>query len=502
MNQKKIGVVLSYGQIVVTILSNLLYTPIMFNLLGAAEYGVYSLSSSIIGYFYILYTGMTSTYMRFYSRYKGNNEYENIGRLNGLFLVIFSVLGIIIFCIGILLSQNLTLVLGQGLTDNEIELAEILFLIMSVNMAVLMPKTVFATIVFSQERFIFIKTLGIVTAIASPLINLPLLYMGYGSIGMSYVALLITLLDLIVNIYYCCQKIHCRFSVKSLPFFLLPEMAWFSIFILLNGVINLFLWSFGKILLSYVADSKAIAIYSVGVNINTLYLSLSNVFCGMATPQIYKLVQEKKVNELTDLWIKLGRCQFYIMFLVWCAFLLWGREFIYLWAGPEYDEAYFIALIFITPLVIYLCQNTGIEVLRAYNKHRQWVIIHFISAVLGFGISIPLSHLYAGIGVAVGTSINTFIVLTFYDNWYFYKVGKLGIFKFFKDFMKFLPAASIVLAVGGFISYSFPVNSWLGFSLIIMIFTILYSVVMYMLAMNNYEKTQVRKAFNFLFRLA
>ena len=34
MNQKKAGVLLSYGQIAVMMLSNLLYTPIMLRMLG------------------------------------------------------------------------------------------------------------------------------------------------------------------------------------------------------------------------------------------------------------------------------------------------------------------------------------------------------------------------------------------------------------------------------------------------------------------------------------
>ena len=70
MNQKKVGVLLSYGQISITMLSNLLYVPIMLRLVGQSEYGVYSLSNSVIGYFALLYMGMSSTYLKYYSAYK------------------------------------------------------------------------------------------------------------------------------------------------------------------------------------------------------------------------------------------------------------------------------------------------------------------------------------------------------------------------------------------------------------------------------------------------
>ena len=148
MSQKKLGAALSYIQIIVTIMVNLLYTPIMLRMLGQSEYGIYSLSSSVIGYLTLLYAGMTSTYLRYYSQYKKKDDKSSVARLNGLFLVLFSVLGGCALIIGIVLANNLHIILGNGLTSDEYDLAQILFIIMAVNMALLMPKTVFSTVIF------------------------------------------------------------------------------------------------------------------------------------------------------------------------------------------------------------------------------------------------------------------------------------------------------------------------------------------------------------------
>ena len=147
MNQKKVGVLLSYGQISITMLSNLLYVPIMLRLVGQSEYGVYSLSNSVIGYFALLYMGMSSTYLKYYSAYKKDASDYGIADLNALFFFLFSPLGLIALVLGVGLSSNLEYILGQGLTSDELSLARILFVIMSVNMALLMPKTVFAALV-------------------------------------------------------------------------------------------------------------------------------------------------------------------------------------------------------------------------------------------------------------------------------------------------------------------------------------------------------------------
>ena len=47
-NQRKAGVILQYLQMGLGILIQLIYTPIMLKILGDNEYGIYSLSNSII----------------------------------------------------------------------------------------------------------------------------------------------------------------------------------------------------------------------------------------------------------------------------------------------------------------------------------------------------------------------------------------------------------------------------------------------------------------------
>ncbi len=493
MNQKKAGVLLSYGQIAITMLSNLLYTPIMLRMLGQSEYGVYSLSSSVIGYFALLYTGMSSTYLRYYSSYQAKGDEAGIAKLNGLFLILFSGMGLLALVLGMAMSFNLKVILGSGLTEAEFSLARILFVIMSVNMALLMPKTVFATLVISQERFVFIKSLGVVTAIGSPVLNLLLLYQGYGSVGMSIVVLAVTTADLLVNIWYCHFRLRCRFDFKRLPFYLLPGMFSFSVFLVFQGICDQLQWHLGKVLLSYVADSEEIAVYSVGLQIAILFASMSGAFYGVVVPQVYRLVQEQKLEELTLLWIKVGRYQFYVLFFIWSAFIIFGQNFIWLWAGRGYDNAYWVAVLLMTPIFIHLCQSIGMEVIRAYGKHGKWVLVHFIFAGFGFVISIPIAYLYGAIGASIGTCINLFITTNFYDNWYYHKVCNLNVYQFFRNFSSFLPAIFSIFVGANVISYFAFISNWCDFTMVMTCFVMLYCAVMYFLGMNSCERKQVRK---------
>ncbi len=494
MNQKKLGVVLSYIQIIVTILVNLLYTPIMLRLLGQSEYGIYSLSNSVIGYLTLLYVGMTSTYLRYYSQYKKKDDESSIARLNGLFLVLFSVLGGCALIIGIVLSNNLHIILGDGLTRDEYGLAQILFVIMAVNMALLMPKTVFSTVIFSHERFIFIKTLDVLQAMIMPIIALPLLYMGYGSIGMSCVVLLLTAASLLVSIYYCKKKLACQFALKNIPYSLIPDMLSFSIFILLQGVVDQINWHLGKLLLANFVDSAAIAVYAIGLQIDMLIISFSTALSGVFVPKIYGLVQTGAITELNKLWLKVGRYQFFIVYFICAGFVFFGKAFIKLWAGEGYEMAYIVAILLGLPLVLHLCQVLAMEVLRAYNRHGVWTIVHFVASIVGFIFCIPLTKQYGLMGVTIGTCITMFIVVDIYDNWYYAKAGNLNVWAFFKEMKKLLPAMLLTAVVAGILVSVMAIESWLMLVITGGIFTILYSCIMYKLGMNNDERVLIKNA--------
>mgnify|MGYP002731794571 CR=1 FL=1 len=94
ISQKKSGVILSYISYGVYMLSAFLYTPIMLRWLGQSEYGLYQLVNSVVSYLGLLSFGFSGAYTRFYSRYKKDNDENSIAKLNGLFMIIFSIIAL------------------------------------------------------------------------------------------------------------------------------------------------------------------------------------------------------------------------------------------------------------------------------------------------------------------------------------------------------------------------------------------------------------------------
>ena len=114
--QLKLGSMLSYLQMFLGIIIGIAYMPIMIRLLGQSEYGLYNTVSSTISMLSILSLGFNSSYIRYYAKYQKEDDKEAIYKLNGLFLIVFMIIGAVALACGLFLTENLQIVFKDGLT--------------------------------------------------------------------------------------------------------------------------------------------------------------------------------------------------------------------------------------------------------------------------------------------------------------------------------------------------------------------------------------------------
>ena len=100
MRNLKSGFILSYISIFIQSIISILYTPVMLRLLGESNYGLLQLAISTMSSLSILSFGFGSSYMRFYSQYKADNDNNAISVLNGMFTIIFISVSILSLIVG------------------------------------------------------------------------------------------------------------------------------------------------------------------------------------------------------------------------------------------------------------------------------------------------------------------------------------------------------------------------------------------------------------------
>lgn len=502
--QIRFGIILQYLQMGLSIIINLVYTPIMIRILGDSEYGIYQLVSSIISYLNLLSLGFGASYIRFYSRYKAVNDEEGVKKLNGLFLIVFTIMGIVAVIAGLFISFNVEIFFNDTYTSSDLDIARVLMIFLTINLSISFPASVFISYITSQEKFIFQKLVNIGKTVLSPILSIALLYLGYGSIGMVIVTTAISIIIDTINVLYCILKLKMRFSFKNPNLKLLKEIAIFSLFIAINQIIDQINWQTDKIILGKMTTSTVVAIYAVASTINSMYLNFSTAISNVYVPRVNRIVasstnEEETNDKLTDLMIKVGRLQFFVMMLILTGFIFFGKYFIYRWAGENYGDAYYITLLLICPVTIPLIQNLGVEIQRAKNKHQFRSIIYLIVAILNVVISIWFCTLWGVIGTALGTTLSLIIGNIIIMNIYYQKALGINIIKFWKKILKSIPAFIIPVICGICLMIFYSFNSLIDFGLIMIAYTIIYFINVLLFGLNKEEKTGLKNKLNMIF---
>ncbi len=494
INQLKAGVILSYVSQTLTILIGLIYTPVMLKILGQGEYGLYQLSASVISYLGLLSFGFGSSYIRYWSKYKTSNDEDGIASLNGMFMIVFAIIGLLCIVFGSILIANIQYIFKDSLTAQEIHKARILMGFMVFNLAVSFLGNVYISNITANERYLFQRIVAILQSIVNPLLAIPILLLGYKSVGIVIVQTLVTLAGFLTNAVYCKKSRRIKFDFRHINASVLREIFIFSFWIFVNLIIDQINWNVDKLILGIFHNTATVAVYSVAAQINMLYLNFSMSISAVFIPKINKIaVSSENDSLLTELFIRVGRIQFIVLALILSGLIIFGQYFISIWAGNGYGDAYAIMLLLTIPITISAIQNLGIEIQRAKNMHKLRSIIYLIMAVINIIMTIPLAKYYGGIGAAVGTAFSYIVGNGLIMNIFYHKKIGLNILQFWKQILKFIPSLILPIAAGVVIHNYIHISSVEMFVLLIAVYTVIYAISMWLFGMNESEKMLIIK---------
>ena len=493
MNKEiKMGAILGYINMIANLLVSFLYTPILLNNLGQCEYGLYALVASVIGYLSVLDMGFGNAMIRFISRSKAKKMQDTENKINGMFIFLYSIVGIISFIIGFILLSNIN-TLFPALTMEELAKAKIIMMILVFTVSVSFPLSVFDSYVLSCEKFKFARILSLIKTLIIPITMLPLLFFGYKSITMVLVTSSYTLIFHIITLVYSFKKLKMKiiFSIKNIDKIMLKEILVYSFFIFLNIIVDNIYANTDQVILGSVSGTIAVSIYAVSTKISQINVSFSTTISSLFFPKITGMLEKENGDKkVSDIFIRVSRIQLYIMALILFGFIIFGKQFIILWVGNDYIDSYYILLLLMIPAIIPLTQNIGILIIQAKNKHKFRSIIYIIIAVLNIFISIPLARKYGGVGAAIGTAIANLLGQIITMNIYYWRVIKIDIPLYWKRFISFMLPFSL-LSCGIYYIISKISFNFIKLLIAIIIFTIIYGIYAYFF-MNEEEKNYLQ----------
>lgn len=506
VNQLKAGVVLNYVVIFLNTVVGLLYTPYMLRMMGQSEYGLYSLVASVIAYLTVLDLGFGNAIVRYTAKFRAEKKTEEQYEMFGMFFLLYLVIGIIAFGIGLGLYFNVGTLFGDTMTAVELGRARIMMLLLVANLAFTFPMSIWGSIIQAYEDFVFQKSLNIFRIILNTAVMICLLHFGYKAVAMVVVQTIFNVLTLVVNFIYCRRKLNIQiyFRFKHFHWGFLKEVAIYSFWIFLNAIIDRVYWSTGQFVLGAMVGTVAVAVFAIAIQLEGMYMQFSTAISSVFLPKVTAMVATNRSRkEISDLFIRTGRIQYIVLAYILSGFIIFGRQFIELWAGADYSDAYIISLLFFIPLTVPLIQNLGITILQARNEMKFRSVLYIIIALVSLGMQIVLTRHFGGIGCAMGVSGALVVGQILIMNVYYRRRQDLDIKTFWKEISK-MSIIPIVLIFSSMlvIRHFFALDSWGKLILGIAAFSLVYIPLFFRFSMADDERNLFISMFHKIFARA
>lgn len=503
LNQRKAGVMLSYIQLGLSTLVGILYTPIMLRILGQSEYGLFGTANSLTSCLSLLSFGVTGAYMKFVMEYRATGDKEGEKRLNGTFVLLFSLFSLLVVIVGAALLFFSDSIYDKSLTAYELVQIKWIMLLTIINTVftfLFIPVMMF---IQSYEKYLFLRIIALITTILNPIMNLIVISFIPKAVSISVIGLVIALLTYLAYLIYAYKKLEMRFSFRHLKLSVFKSIFIFSSFLMLNQITDLITNNTDRLVLGITSGTVAVAIYTVGANLSTYLYSSSTYISSVFAPSINKIVANAKVNnvspdyELNQLFIKVGRVQFLILTLIIVGFSTLGQQFIALWAGENYEYAFWIALLLMLAPYVPLMQNIGLEIQKAKNLHKARSIVYFLISLLNVGLTIPAAIYFSqpcfnpglgGIAAAAATFLSMVLGQVVFMNIYYQNKVGVNVLVFWKNILKMLPGVLIPFALGVIFNIFVKSYNWYIFLSEVIAVAVVYCISVYFLSMNQYEK--------------
>ncbi len=493
MNQRKAGALLSYAHIIVTTAISLIYTPYMLRMMGQSEYGLYGSASSFVSYLSVLSFGIGGSYIRFnaIARAKGDKSEED--RLNGMYLTIFSVLALLVLIGGVLMELLAGSLVKNTFSGQELYKLRVIMAILIANTMLSFICNVFMMALQAYEEYLFIRITLLSAAVLQPILNVIALQRGGRAITITAISFIVSLLSYLLFFIHARKAIRFRFSFRGFRKDVLKEIAVFSGFLFLNSVTDQITFSTDSVILSATKGAAAVAVYNVGGTFKSFFMQLSTAVSTVFVPKVNQIVANREDPALLDeVFIRVGRIQFYVVALILIGYCSVGQSFVRMWAGPDYGDSFYIGLLLMLAIAVPLFQNIGMEIQKAKNKHKARSIAYFLISVFNVLLTIPLARRWGGIGAAFATTVCMFLGTVVFMNYYYARHIGLDIKAFWKSIGSIVPGLVPVIAAGALIHRLVPIASFRMFFAMAALLCLVYFVSVWFLSMNEYEKGLVR----------
>lgn len=495
-DERKGGVFLAYINIALNMCINVFLTPMLITVLSDETYGLYKVIQSIAGPLVLFNLGLGTISTRCIAKYRAveNGDIRKKENTLAMAMVVALTMAVAVLAVGGVVASIVPQVYRKTFSAEQLDVARKLLYIFTVSAAINILTEVLKGCVIGNERFVFNSGIYTFHHALKLTITVLLLKNGVGVLGLAMADMINNAIVLVAFGLYSRLRLHERFFLYGWDRAEFKMMLSFSVAVLLQGIINQVNNNLDMILLgAMVEEDWILTMYSSALTIFATYNMLLSVLTSVFFPKAIQLIERGNTGEeLTDFVIVPGRFQAVVATGVLCCFGLFGKEFIRLWIGQKYEDAYYVALFLMIPVTIPLVQNVCLTILDAKLKRMFRSVTLCIMAGINAALSVCFIRVMGFWGALLATVMSFLIGHIILMNIYYQKVIGLNILRMFREIFRGILWCGMVTVL-----ICLPLNrireiSMFTFMVKCTLFCVVYAVLLWKFGWNSKEKTQIK----------
>ncbi len=455
MKSRNIGIILSYLNTGLNMVCGLFLSSFLLRVLGKTEYGIYQTISSFANYLVLLEFGTGTVMTRNITMCRARNaNREEIQRNVTTIWMVACALSLVITGVSLVFYFNIEHIYASALNAEEIVHAKQIFQYAIIYLLCSFLTQTLNGIIMAHEHYRYASTVNIIRILARTALLTALVLYARSAIVIVQLDAALGIILLLISMAYIMKNFSIMPRMGRMDLSVLKVVAPLSVALFLQTIINQANNNVDKFLIGIMLSPESVSLYSVGMYVFSIFSTLTTIPLSMYAPSVISQIQNNVSRiQLQGNLVNPCRLTALIGGLVYFGFLACGRPFIEIFYGETYMQAWWIAIIVMTPMYVTMINSVLINVLDAYNLRLTRSFILLGTTILNILLTILWLNWWGEIGAALATALSTLIGQVVIMNIYYRKKLKIDVIYLFKKALSgFLPwlliAGAIAFAVG------------------------------------------------------
>jgi len=485
-----IGAIISYLTIALNIVSGLIYTPWMVDRIGKADYGLYTLSTSLITLFLVDF-GLSASTSRFVSKYLAEGRQDKVNNFLGAVYKLYLILDALILVALVVVYFFLDSIYVK-LTPEELEKFKVVYIISASFAVINFPCVTFNGILNAYEKFVHLKLADAVYRILLVLLTVVALLFGGKLYSLVTVHALVGLMVIAYKFFVIKKSLKLNINFKYTEKGVYEKLFKFTAWVTVSVIAQRLIFSITPSILGIVADAGAIAVFGIVTVIEGYVNTFATAINGMFMPKISRIYAEENAEEkLNVLVINVAKWQFALNGLFVAGLIALGKDFILLWMGESYVEAYYGIMLVIIPGLFFNSLQIANTAMVVRNSVRFQAIINLIVGAFNVGVSFILSGKYGVTGACISIFLACMLRVAGYLAAY-KKELKLNVSVLFKDcYLRMGCSVVVSTIIGLYLGRLIVGVSWGTFIAKGTIVVIIYLSLVFLVGLSRLDKKRI-----------